>query len=549
MACIVLQTTATNRPRKGRKLRMSRHRRLSTSSPRRTSTSPQRHNANAVAPSVNQAANKRFSDIPGPIALPVMKHHEHVLPRIGCFHHAVGLGLLDGLKEKYGSLVRLAKASRKRPVLYVFDPELMREVYNSNATEPPAWVGSPLEVQRKKSECPMHRNESNAIWSALHIILQDGTLLKSYEKAFDDISEDAIRRLGELRHAGNALNEELLTEVYRWALETIGVMIFGMRLGCLNGAVHVPSEDNRRPEKTSMDDDIKDLCSLSQRSIDDLTAAEQLVRCSLEIADENYLVRSETTLRPDTQGFKDAVKNFDRHFCLTEHFLAEAQRNLNSGDLKPEQILLDKLKPLGDKMLPLAADVFLAGVDPLAQTALNMFYQLSLHAAQQQRAHDEITWSKASKDAGVETHELPYISACVREALRLKPVTGGVVRRSVEEFVVDGYEVPAGVDIVLAHGVSSKTEQEWGRAKSFIPERWCNEGWAPIKASRAHPFASLPFGQSCPASGIISHMLSALATRMLDKYRLEWHGPQPKLVTSGVNKLQKPYYFVLQNAS
>ncbi|XP_038209781.1 probable cytochrome P450 49a1 [Zerene cesonia] len=530
-----------------RQCMMSRHRRLSTSSPRRTSTSPQRHNA--VAPAINQANYKRFSEIPGPIALPVMKHHEHVLPRIGCFHHAVGLGLLDGLKEKYGSLVRLAKASRKRPVLYVFDPELMREVYNSNATEPPTWVGSPLELQRKTSDCPMHKNESNAIWSALHIILQDGTLLKSYEKAFDDISEDTIRRLGELRHAGNALNEEILTEVYRWALETIGVMMFGTRLGCLNGTVHVPTEDNRRPEKTSMDDDIKDLCSLSQRSIDDLTAAEQLVRCSLEIADENYLVRSETTLRPDTQGFKDAVRIFDRHFSLTEHFLAEARKNLDSSDIKPEQILLDKLKPLGEKMLPLAADVFLAGVDPLAQTALSMFYTLALHAAQQQRAHDEIVWSRASKDAGVETNELPYISACVREALRLKPVTGGVVRRSVEEFVVDGYEVPAGVDIVLAHGVSSKTEQEWGRAKSFIPERWCNEGWAPIKASRAHSFASLPFGQSCPASGIVSHMLSALATRMLDKYRLEWHGPQPKLVTSGVNKLQRPYYFVLQNAS
>ncbi|CAK1556453.1 unnamed protein product [Leptosia nina] len=530
-----------------RQCMMTRPRRVSTSSSNTTSTSPQRHNV--AAPAV-VTSYKRFAEIPGPLSLPLMKHHEHVLPRIGCYHHAVGLGLLDSLRDKYGNLVRLGKTTRKRPVLYVFDPKLMREVYNSTATEPPVWTGSPLDVQRYESNgCPMQRDEIKAIWSALQIILQDGTLQKNYEKAFDGISGDFLRRIGELRLTQNALNEEINTEVYRWALETIGMMMFGLRLGCLDGPVHVPSEDNRRPEKTSLDDEIKDLCSLSQRSLDDLTPAEQLVRCSLEIADENYLLRSEGTLKPASQRFKDAVKAFDKHFSLTEEFLAKAQKQMNCGELRPEQILFDKLKPLGDKMLPIAADVLLAGVDPLAQTALSMFYQLSLHPAQQQRAHDEVIWAKASKDAGIDAHELPYITACVREAMRLKPVTGGVVRRSKEELIVDGYEIPAGVDIVLAHGVSSKTEEEWGRAKSFIPERWCNEGWAPIKASRAHSFASLPFGQSCPATGIVGNMLTSLATRMLDKYRLEWHGPQPKLVTSGVNKLQPPYYYVLQNAS
>lgn len=52
-------------------------------------------------------------------------------------------------------------------------------------------------------------------------------------------------RLGDLRHAENALNEELETEIYRWALETVGVMMFGIRLGCLDGAVHIPTEENR----------------------------------------------------------------------------------------------------------------------------------------------------------------------------------------------------------------------------------------------------------------------------------------------------------------
>lgn len=105
------------------------------------------------------------------------------------------------------------------------------------------------------------------------------------------------------------------------------------------------------------------------------------------------------------------------------------------------------------------------------------------------------------------------------------------------------------MDIILAHGVSSKVEKEWGRAKSFIPERWCNEGWGPLTVSRAHAYSSMPFGQTCPATGVVGKMLSSLATRVLDQYRLEWHGPSPNIVTNGVNKLQPPYYFVLQNAA
>lgn len=46
--------------------------------------------------------------------------------------------------------------------------------------------------------------------------------------------------------------------------------------------------------------------------------------------------------------------------------MVKALNNLNNAELKPEQILFEKLKPLGDRILPLAADIFLAGVDPVS---------------------------------------------------------------------------------------------------------------------------------------------------------------------------------------
>ncbi|RVE44685.1 hypothetical protein evm_010643 [Chilo suppressalis] len=525
-------------------------RHITSSSPRRSSTSPQRMKP-AGAPAV-AVSLKPFSEIPGPIALPMLRHSAHVLPRIGNFHHTVGLGLLEGLRDRYGDLVRLAKASRTRPVLYVFDPEMMREVYDSGVTEPPKWERSPLNQYRKlnASACPFHGDESKAVWVAIRALLQDSTLLQHYNQVFDDIAADATRRLGELRHAENALNEELETEVYRWALETIGAMVFGIRLGCLDGAAYVPTNKNSSPEKTSLeDDDMPELCSLSKRKLEELNKAEHLIRCTIEIAESNYLVRSEGTLRTESQVFNDALKAIDNHYSLTEHFLGEAMSALNSGVPRPEQALIDRLRPLNGRILPLASDMLLAGTEPLAQTALSIFYHLSLHPAQQQRAHDQVLWAAETKLAGLGVPELPYLSACVKEGLRVHPATGGVVRRNKEDIELGGFEIPAGVDIVLAHCLTSKSEKQWGRAEAFIPDRWCQEGWEPLKASKAHPLASFPFGESCPATGIVGKMLESLVTRVLDKYRLEWHGPPPKITTSAVNKLQRPYYFVLQNAA
>lgn len=110
------------------------------------------------------------------------------------------------------------------------------------------------------------------------------------------------------------------------------------------------------------------------------------------------------------------------------------------------------------------------------------------------------------------------------------------------------FHLPFQIDIVLAHGVTSKSEKQWGRAKDFIPERWC-KGSEPLQASRAHPYSSVPFGENCPASGIAGKMLGSLVTRVVDRYRLEWHGPAPNVTTAGVNRIDPPYYFVLQNAA
>ncbi|GBP55343.1 Probable cytochrome P450 49a1 [Eumeta japonica] len=575
----------------------------------------------AASPAPSDARRGRcFTELPGPLALPMLKHSAHILPRIGDFHHSVGLGLLDRLQKRYGNLVRLARGSRARPVLYVFDPRLMQQVYDSGATAPPRWENSPLAVHG--SQNPTCQGENDGVRSSLRQLLQDPNFVNNYYRAFEEIAADATRRLAEVRHAENALNEEFETEIYRWALEALGVVMLGVRLGCLDGSLNVQNSE-KRSQKTSLDDDAPELCSLSKKSAEECTPAERLVKNILDITRCGMLIRSEETLNTQSNTFNEALAKFDTHLRLVDSFLNDALKEINQDD-RPEASLLRQLRPLGGRLTTFVANFLLAGVDPLAHTAIAMLYHMSLHAASQQRAHDELAWltladstdrdhrssnADATGPVRVVKHpmDLPYIAACVQEALRLHPATGGVVRRSRVAFTLDGYEIPPGtpaqdnsgslqqssrvagtkqprdrvakplstenlpaaraadrenkvpgrdirqpydaVDIVLAHGVASKSDAEWGRARAFIPDRWCAEGWEPLRASRAHRAACKPFGESCPASIVVPKILGSLAAKILERYRLEWHGAAPNMATDGVNRLQPPYYFVLQDAS
>lgn len=82
---------------------------------------------------------------------------------------------------------------------------------------------------------------------------------------------------------------------------------------------------------------------------------------------------------------------------------------------------------------------------------------------------DEITFSSASS-------KLPYMLACLEEALRMyPPVPTALLRQVPEPSTISGYTIPAGVQVGVHQMATNWSPANFHRPDEFIPERWLPE--------------------------------------------------------------------------
>jgi cytochrome P450 len=67
---------------------------------------------------------------------------------------------------------------------------------------------------------------------------------------------------------------------------------------------------------------------------------------------------------------------------------------------------------------------------------------------------------------------MPYLDACVQEAMRLKPVAPILGAEAVQQAALDGVQVPAGTVIFMLLRHSFEREVPLADGAEFRPERW-----------------------------------------------------------------------------
>lgn len=114
---------------------------------------------------------------------------------------------------------------------------------------------------------------------------------------------------------------------------------------------------------------------------------------------------------------------------------------------------------------------------------------------------------------------LPYLTRALKEASRLFPSVPQLGRRPTKDTVVDGYRVPAGVDVMIAPWVTHRHPDYWPDPEVFDPDRFLPER----EADRPR-YAYIPFGGGSRVciGQYFSMLQSVLALALvLRSYRLD----------------------------
>lgn len=144
---------------------------------------------------------------------------------------------------------------------------------------------------------------------------------------------------------------------------------------------------------------------------------------------------------------------------------------------------------------------------------------------------------------------MPYLRGVIKETLRLYSPNSFFMRKSAENLVIRGYQIPKGTELMMGLLYMFKDKQYFESPDEFIPERWIRdleEEVCPRSLKVAHPFAYLPFGYGtrlCVGKRVAEMEVEVFLSRLLRHYRIEWHHADLKIKYTMVNVLQGDFKY------
>ncbi|XP_030388533.1 probable cytochrome P450 49a1 [Scaptodrosophila lebanonensis] len=348
-----------------------------------------------------------------------------------------------------------------------------------------------------------------------HILLQPQTA-KKFIPPLNDIASEFMGRIDALRDENDELPGNFLHELYKWALESVGRVSLDTRLGCLS------------PEGSEEAQQIIEAINTFFWAVPELELRMPLWR-----------------IYP-TKAYRSFVRALDQFtaICMKNISLTMDKADAASEQPKSEadiSIVERIVRKTGNRKLAavLALDLFLVGVDTTSVAASSTIYQLAKNPEKQKLLFEELQHIFPTPDAQINQHvleQMPYLRACVKETLRMRPVVIANGRSLQKDAVINGYHVPKGTHVIFPHLVVSNDPTYFPEPKRFLPERWIKENATgnstsssvaacPHAGQKIHPFVSLPFGfgrRMCVGRRFAEIELHTLLAKIFRKYEVSY---------------------------
>ncbi len=117
--------------------------------------------------------------------------------------------------------------------------------------------------------------------------------------------------------------------------------------------------------------------------------------------------------------------------------------------------------------------LFLAGHETTANALTFAWYLLSQHEDKREKLDKELAVVLDGRPARFEDYQsLKYTEAIFAESIRIYPPVWGLGRLAVEDYEIDGYQIPRGSLVLVSMFVMHRDKRFWDDPDNFIPERW-----------------------------------------------------------------------------
>ncbi|CAO1299220.1 unnamed protein product [Diamesa tonsa] len=489
------------------------------------------------APLIGKA--KPYTEIPGPKELPIIGNSWRFAPIIGQ-HKVENLDrVMLQLHEVYGKIVKVSGLKAHPDLLFLFDGDEIRKVFRLEERLPhrpamPSLHNYKSSLQKDffgetAGVIGVHGKKWDVFRAQVQQVMLSANAAKKYIGPLDEIADDFLTRIDEMLDEKKELPGNLLHELYKWALESVCRVALDTRLGCLS--------KHENPESKKIIDAINTFF---------WTVAEVELRLPVW---RFYKTKSYLNYIAALDSFKD--------LCMKHITVAMDKLDLNQ-EVDPnnmsivEKILRQTRNPKIAAVL--ALDLMLVGVDTTSVACTSIMYLLSKNPIQQEKLFKELQGVMKSKDTKVTEKTLenvPYLRACIKEALRMYPVVLGNGRSLQSDAVICGYTVPKGTHVIFPHYVLSNKENYFNEPTKFIPERWLKTEIAgsdscPFTNSKIHPFVSLPFGygrRTCLGRRFAEAELAILLSKIFRKYQIRYNYGEVNYKVSPTYIPDKPMRF------
>lgn len=176
--------------------------------------------------------------------------------------------------------------------------------------------------------------------------------------------------------------------------------------------------------------------------------------------------------------------------------------------------------------------MFVAGTDTTSSILEWAMTELARHPQVMKKAQQEVrdisTGSGEGMGAVVESHlqHLHYMKAVIKETMRLHPPVPLLVpRESMENCILDGYDIPAKTRLLINTYAIGRDPDSWENPLDFYPERFLSGGGVDADF-KGQDTRFLPFGggrRGCPGYSFGLATVEIALARLL--YHFDWELP------------------------